>query len=260
MRRILIALLLMSCVICAGCFEVKFGLTITESGAVIQQSKFTATAALARQIEAWKNQVEMNNPNVKAKAVEKGDLRGYKFVETYPDIETFTKYAGDLYAAHVDKNEGISRHKGWFFDQYDFDLYWKSSSAQTTFDATVNQALLSQAVFDVEINLPYAIETTNADEISVDGKYLKWHLAHVAINGGEKYMNARFKIWHKDKIALTAVAEIILLAATIFFFIKARSETLEKAAKDLRFKRNVFAALFLVLGITSLYLILKSIS
>lgn len=254
MRKILIAALLMSCVICAGCFEVKSGLTITDSGAVIHQCKFIGTAPLAAQIETWKNQAEENNPNLKAKAVEEGDLRGYKFDETYPDLETFAKYAGDLYAAHPEKNNGLSRHKSWFFDEYDFDLYWKSSPAQTAFTTTVNQALLSQAVFDVEINLPYAADFTNADEVSADGKYLKWHLAHVTINGGEKFMQARFKLWHKDKIALTAAVELLLLAATIFFAIKAHTEDLA-AAKDFRFKRNVFAGLFVALTALAAFMI-----
>ena len=241
------------CLICAGCFEVKFGLTVTDSGAVIQQSKFIGTAALSRQIEAWKNQAEENNPNVKAKAVEEGDLRGYKFDETYPDLETFAKYAGNFYAAHPEKNNGLSRHKSWFFDTYDFDLYWKSTPAQTAFETTVNQALLSQAVFDVEINLPYAADFTNADEVSIDRRYLKWHLAHVTINGGEKFMQARFKLWHKDKIAATAAVELLLLAATIFFAIKANTE--ESAVKELRFKRNVFAGLFVALTALAAYMI-----
>ena len=68
-------------------------------------------------------------------------------------------------------------------------------------------------------------------------------------------MQARFKIWHKDKIALTVAAELLLLAATIFFLVKARAETSETSTKDLRFKRNVFGGLFIALGIISAYLL-----
>ena len=254
MKKFFIVVLSFICLICAGCFEVKFGLTITDSGAVIQHSKFIGTAALSQQIEAWKNQAEKNNPNLKAKAVEEGEMRGYKFDETFPDIETFVKTASNLYAAHPDKNFGVSKHANWFFDTYDFDFYWESSPAQTAFNATVNQALLSQAVFDVEINLPYAADSTNADEVSTDGKYLKWHLAHVTINGGEKFMQARFKLWHKDKLTATAAVELLLLFSTIFFAIKAHTEDLE-AAKDFRFKRNVFAGLFVALTALAAYMI-----
>ena len=254
MKKFLIVVIILLSTTCAGCFEVKFGLTITDSGAVIQHSKFIGTAALAPQIEAWKKQAEENNPNLQVKAVVEGEMRGYKFDETFPDLETFSKYAGGFYAAHPEKNSGISRHVSWFFDTYDLDLYFAGAPELTAFETTVNQALLSQAVFDVEINLPYAADSTNADEVSADGKYLKWHLAHVTINGGEKFMQARFKIWHKDKLAATAAVELLLLFATIFFAIKAHTEDLE-AAKDFRFKRNVFAGLFVALTALAAYMI-----
>ena len=255
MKKFLIVALSLICVTCAGCFKINFDLMITGDGAVVQQSKFIGTAALNPVIEDWKKQAEKNNPNLKAKAVEEGELRGYRFDTDYPDIESFAKSTNELYLAHEGINKGISRHKSWFFDEYDFDFYWKSSPAKTAFDATVNQALLSQAVFDVSISLPYSAVSTNADEVHDGGKLLKWHLSHVTINGGEKFMNARFKLWHKDKIALTVLAELLLLTATIFFFIKARADELDKISKDLRFKRNVFALLFVTLGAISAYLI-----
>ena len=76
------------------------------------------------------------------------------------------------------------------------------------------------------------------------------------IHGGERFINVRFKIWHEEKIALTAAIELMLLAATIFFFRKARAEGSESVGKDLRFKRNVFAGLFFALAMISAYLLL----
>ena len=255
MKKLLIVEISLFCIICAGCFEVSSELTITDTGAVMGQYKFIGTAALTQPIEEWKNQAKKLNPNIEIKAVEQGDLRGYELVMEYPDIETFAQSASKLYLAHAGKNKGISRHKNWFFDEYDFDFYWESSPTQNAFSATVNQSLLSRAVLDNTIELPYAVDTTNADEISDGGKFLKWHLAHVAINGGEKSMQARFKIWHKDKIALTAAVELMLLAATIFFIVKARSEDSETLGKDFRFKRNVFAGLFVALSLISAHLL-----
>ena len=259
MRNFFLVALSLICVICAGCFKINFDLIITSDGAVVQQSQFIGTAALNSVIEDWKNQAEKTNPNLKAKAVIEGEMRGYRFDTDYPNIESFAQSKNELYLAHEGINKGISRHKGWFFDEYDFDFYWKSSPAKTAFDATVNQALLSQAVFDVSISLPYSAVSTNADVVDASGKLLRWHLSHVTINGGEKFMNARFKIWHRDKIALTALAELLLLAATIFFFIKARAHDIEGVGKDLRLKRNVFAILLVALGAISAYLILTPV-
>ena len=253
MRNFFLAVLILSCVTCAGCFKINSDLIITDDGEVFQQCQFIGNAALNLQIEAWKNQIEKNNPGLRAKAVVEGELRGYKFDKTYPDIETFAESASKLY---LSQDEEISQRKGWFFDEYNFDFYWRSPT-KTPLDATVNQTLLSQAVFDFSISLPYSAESTNADEVSDGGKFLKWHLSHVTINGGEKYMNVHFKIWHREKIALTILGELLLLAATIFFFIKARAEGSESVGKDFRFKRNVFAILFIALGLISAYLIFK---
>ena len=122
------------------------------------------------------------------------------------------------------------------------------------------ESAFSGVEFDVTIELPYHAEKNNADEISSDGKFLKWHLAPVLIHGGEKFMQTRFKIWHRDKIALTAAIELLLLASTIFFFSKARVEESPDLAKDLRFKRNVFAGLFVTLAIISAYMILAPVN
>ena len=80
------------------------------------------------------------------------------------------------------------------------------------------------------------------------------------IHGGEKFLQASFKIRHKEKIALTAAFELLLLAATIFFLSKARKEESESLAKDFRLKRNIFAGLFLALTIASAYLLLAPVS
>lgn len=261
MKKIFIVALSLVCVICAGCFQAKSDLIITDDGAVIQHSKFIGNAMVIRQIEEWKNSLEKRNPNVKAQLVVEGDLRGYEFTFDYPDIETFAKSASDLYRRHVGKNRGISQRKSWFFDEYDFDLYWTVPPASIPPEAEfITQKAFNGVEFNVTIQLPYSAEKNNADEISNDGKILKWKLAPVLIHGGEKFMQARFKIWHKDKIALTAAFELLLLAATIFFFIKARAEESDSLHKDLAFKRNVFAGLFVALAIISAYMLFVPIT
>ena len=120
--------------------------------------------------------------------------------------------------------------------------------------------MLSQVTFDLVIELPYSADNHNADKFDAANKILTWNLAATMIGGGEKHMHAQFKIWHREKIFLTALVELLLLAATIFFFVKARSKDLELAAKDLRFKRNVFAGLFVALAIISAYMLLAPIT
>ena len=257
MKKFFIVALSFICIICAGCFQAKSDIIITDNGAVIQHRKFVGNAMVIRQIEDWKSNLEKLNPNVKAQVVVEGDLRGYEFTSDYSDIETFAKSAGDLYRAHDGKNRGISQRKSWFFDEYDFDFYWTMPPSSLPPEAEfITQKAFNGVEFNMTIQLPYSAEKNNADEISGDGKFLKWNLAPVLIHGGEKFMQARFKIWHKDKIALTAAFELLLLAATIFFFIKARAEESDSLQKDLVFKRNVFAGLFVALAAISAYMLL----
>ena len=261
MKKIFVVALILICVACAGCFQVKSDVIITGDGSVIQHSKFIGNALVIRKIEDWKEKTEKLNPNVKAQVVVEGDLRGYEFKFDYPDIETFAKSAGDLYRAHVGKNRGISRHETWFFDEYDFDFYFTTPPAQIPPEAEfMTQKAFNSVEFDLSIQLPNAAEKNNADKVDGGGKFLKWNLAPVLIHGGEKFMQARFKIWHRDKIALTAIIELIFLAAAIFFFIKARAEESDDLVKDFRLKRNVFAGLFVSIIIISAYLIFAPVT
>ena len=261
MKKIFVIATIFICTICAGCFQGKFDTIITKDGAVVQQSKFIGNALVIRQIENWKADIEKIHPDAKANFIVEGDLQGYEFAFDYPDIETFAKSSIDLYQPHAGKNRGVSQHKSWFFDEYDFDFYFKSSSANLPPEAEfMAQSAFGGVEFDVTFELPYHAEKNNADEISSDVKFLRWHLAPVLIHGGEKFMQTSFKIWHRDKIALTAAIELLLLASTIFFFGKARAEESPDLAKDLRFKRNVFAGLFVALAIISAYMILAPVN
>ena len=257
----LFAAMIFICLTCAGCFQGKSDVIITSDGAVVQHNKFIGNPFIIRQIEDWKDKTEKLNPNVKAKVVVEGDLRGYEFRFDYPNIETFAKSTGNLYRAQLGKNRGISRHETWFFDEYDFDFYFESSPLQLPPETEfMTQTAFRGIQFDVTLQLPYSAEKNNADKISGDGKFLQWNLAPVLIHGGEKFMQTRFKIWHKDKIALTAIVDMIFFAATIFFFRKARAEESENIKKDLQFKRNVFAGLFITLAVISTYMILAPVN
>ena len=250
MRKILIVALSLIGLICAGCFKAEFDLTVTETGAVNRHWKIMGTAPFVRQIEEAKANNEKLFPNLQVQPVAEGDMFGYEFALTYPDIETFARSPGELYGAHAGKNRGISRRKGWFFDEYDFDFYAEYSRANLPPEAEfITQSAFNDVAYDVTIRLPYRAEAHNADSVDAAQKVLTWNLAPVLIHGGERHMNARFKIWHADKAALTALA---------CFFGKARAEESEGVVKDLRFKRNVFAGLSAALAIVATCLLIPT--
>ncbi|MBR3499486.1 MAG: hypothetical protein IKO05_10900 [Selenomonadaceae bacterium] len=260
MKKIFVVALSFFCVMCAGCFQAKSDVIIAADGSVVVHNQAIGNALVIRRIEEWKENNERANPLVKGQVIVDGDLRGYRFDYNYPDIETFAEEATSLYRAKDGKSRGISKRAGWFFDVYDFDFCWTSSPTNLPPEAEfITQEAFNGVEFDVTIQLPYSAEKNNADEISADGKFLKWKLSTVMIHGGEKFLQARFKIWHKEKFALTAAFELLLLAATIFFFRKARKEESKSLAKDFRLKRNIFAGLFVALAIASAYLLLAPV-
>lgn len=261
MRNILVVALGLICLTCAGCFQANFDLKVTSDGAVVRNWKLLGTAPFLRQIEDMKAMNEKVFPNIRVTPISEDDMLGYEFKLDYPDIESFAKSWSEIYSAHAGENKGVSRQNGWFFDAYEFDFYFMSTPANIPPEAEYfNQAAFDSVIYAATIQLPYSADSHDADEISADGKLLKWNLAPIAIHGGEKNLNVRFKIWHKDKLALTAAIELLLLVATIFFFRKARAEGSESLNKDLRFKRNVFIGLSVALAIISVYMLLAPVT
>ena len=259
MKKIFIVALGLICLTCAGCFQAKFDVTITDTGAVTRHWQIMGTAPFSRYIEDARANNEELFPNVIVKPVAEGDMFGYDFTLHYPDIETFAPAQNDIFGVHAGKNKGVSRQAGWFFDEYDFDFYVEYSRANLPPEAEfITQSAFSDVTSDVTIRLPYRAENHNADTISPDGRELQWNLAPILIHGGERHMNARFKLWHKDNLALTALVELMLLAATIFFYRKARAEGSDSLVADLRFKRNVFAGLSVALALAATYLLVPS--
>lgn len=256
MRKFLIVAASLLFLICAGCGQAKFDLTITDTGEVIRKWQFIGTAPFTQQIEEVKNKNEKLFPNIKIDTVVEGDMHGYEFTLRHPNIESFAQSTSEIYRGYEGSPTCISWRRNWFFDEYEFDFVAENEKPSIPLGTMVNETLFSQVVYDVTINLPYAADETDADKILDGGKVLVWNLAPILIYGGEKSMQVRFKIWHKEEVAVTATIELLLLIATIFFLIKARSEESESKSRDLRFKRNVFACLFIALSSISAYLII----
>ena len=121
--------------------------------------------------------------------------------------------------------------------------------------------MMPQIKFDMVINLPYAAEKNNAHNSSNENKTLMWNLASSITSGKDVSVQVEFKIWHKEKIALTVAAIIILLGGTIYFFQKAKnfSEDKDAAAKNLRYMQ-ICAALAAAIISASTYILLEPVT
>ena len=259
MKKFLLAAIVLLCVTCAGCFQGNSTLVVTDDGKFFLRNKFIGVPLLAEQIESLKNSFE-HNPNADISPVTENNMSGYEIRVQYPDVESFTAEKISLFSAHEGKCAGIRQRTGWFFDAYNFDLLSSGDQSFSPSQAAAVQSVLSQVTFDLTIELPYSAESHNADKFDAAQKVLTWNLAPSLLSDTDRHIRAEFKLWHRDKIFLTALVEILLLAATIFFTVKSRAEESDSIKTDLKFKRNVFAGLFVALSIISAYMLLTPVT
>lgn len=259
MKKLLVAMIFI-CMTCAGCLDGGSHLIITDDGAVYMRNKLIGVPLIAEHIESFRKSFE-NRSDAEISPVVENNMSGYEVRVNYPNLETFAAEGNPLYTTRNGKCKGIQKRGSWFFDTYNFDLISSGERKFSPGEAATVQSMLSQVTFDLVIELPYSADNHNADKTDAANKVLTWHLAPVIIGSiADKHMHVQFKLWHKDKIALTAAVELLLLAAMIFFSIKARVEESENLSKDLRFKRNVFAGLFFALAAISAYMLLAPVN
>ena len=259
MKKILLVATVLLCVTCAGCFQGGSTLIITDDGKVFLRNRFVGVPLLAEPIESFKNSFA-RNPKADISPVTENNMSGYEIRVQYPDIESFAAEKIPLFTAHEGKCAGIRQRAGWFFDAYNFDLLSSGDQSFSPSEAAAVQSVLSQVTFDLTIELPYKAESHNADKFDAAQKVLTWNLAPSLLSGKDKHMRVEFKLWHRDKIFLTALVELLLLAATIFFTVKARAEESDSLKSDLTSKRNVFTGLTVALALVSAYMLLSPVT
>ena len=259
MRKFLPVAMILLCVMCTGCLEGGSNLIITSDGAVHMKNKLIGVPLIANHIESFR-ELFKDKPNTEISPVAENNMSGYEVRVKYPSIESFAAEGFPLFSAYDGKCKGIQKNDGWFFDAYNFDLISSGQQKLSPSESATLQSALSQISFDLVIELPYSADNHNADKVDAANKVLTWNLAPVITGGGEKHMHTQFKIWHKDKIALSVIVGLLLLSATIFFHVKGRAEQSDSLSKDMHFKRNVFGGLLVALLIISTVIILTPVT
>ena len=246
---------------CAGCFQGESNLMIDDDGKVTLKTELMGVPLLREHIEGWKNDLERSNTVTEITPIASGNLSGYRITTQYASVEQFAAQNIDLYG-RTGNSKGIQQRKGWFFDAYSFDFISEAPEDSAEYlDNPLVQSMMPQIKFDVVINLPYAAEKNNAHHSANENKTLSWNLTSSITSGKDVSMKVEFKIWHKEKIALTIAAILILLGGTIYFFAKAKnfSEDKESAAKNLRYMQ-ICAALAAAIISASTYMLLEPVT
>lgn len=235
MKLLKFFLVIVTCLNCAGCFQVETNLKITDNGAVTIRNKIIGVPYIAGVIEGAKNNFLKSNPDAKIKSVGEGNFSGYEIEIFYPDMEKFAANDIDMYQARPGKSAGIQISKGWFYDTCTFDLLFEGREIDHSDELaeSMAQTFLAQIKFDFAVELPYAAETSNADYMSNDGKFLTWNMAPFLINGQDKSIKLKFKIYHIPRIAATFFLALLLIAGVIYNFSQLKKkQTLENGSEN----------------------------
>ena len=94
------------------------------------------------------------------------------------------------------------------------------------------QAFFAQIKFDFAVELPYAAESSNADLMTNDGKFLTWNIAPALINGQDKFIKWNFKIYHPVRIAATFFIVLLIIAGVIYNLNQAKIREIGKVERD----------------------------
>lgn len=222
-------------VICAGCFQGKSDLTIDDDGKVTLHNELIGVPLMREPIEGLKNDMERSQYVKEITPIASGNMSGYRITMQYETIQQFA--AQEISLFRDGKGKGIQERKGWFFDAYNFDFSVEAPEQGEYLNNPFVQSMMPQISFELVINLPYAVEQTNAHNISNEGKTLKWNLSSAITSGKNISMQTQFRIWHKDKILLTVAVIILLLGGAIYFAKKSKQseEGSFEAAKNTKF-------------------------
>lgn len=260
MKKIFLAMTILFCMIGAGCMQGGTHLIITDGGEVFLRNRLIGVPMIAESIENFRRSFEKIS-GAEISPVVENNMSGYEIRVHYSSVENFAAEGNPIFLTRAGKCKGIQLKRGWFFDTYNFDLLFVGGDRNYSVgEAATVQSMLSQVSFDLIMELPYSADAHNADKFDADKKILTWKLAPVLIGSlVDKKISAQFKIWHREKIFVTALVGMIFFAATIFFAVKARAES-DSLAKDLAFKRNVFGGIFVALMIISAAMIFAPIT
>ena len=221
------------CLNCAGCFQADSNLKITDDGAVTMKNKFVGVPYIAGIIEETKNNLLKNYPDSKVRNVSQGGFSGYEVEIFFPNMEKFAANNFEMYQARPGKCTGVQISNGFFYDTCNFDLLFEGREIDDNyFSESMAQAFFAQIKFDFAVELPYAAESSNADLMTNDGKFLTWNIAPALINGQDKFIKWNFKIYHPVRIAATFFIVLLIIAGVIYNLNQAKIREIGKVERD----------------------------
>lgn len=214
-KKFFILLLLVISVMASGCFRISSDTAIHKDGSVDIKNTMVGVPLLAEQIQEARESAKKNHPNASLKDVQDGNMSGIEETTHYKTIDEMAKADGNMFKTVEGKAKGVQQKKGWLYDTYAVDVLFEGKKdTQVNMDQderAMMQAMLSSVRADVSLSLPYAPESHNADKVTDGGTTLVWDLASALMNGGDKSIQATFRIWNMTHIYITIGIAVVLI-------------------------------------------------
>lgn len=214
-KSLMILILVVIAVMAGGCFRISSDTAIHEDGSVDIKNTMVGVPLLAEQIQEARESAKKNHPNASFKDVQDGNMSGIEETTHYDTIAEMAKADGNMFNTVEGKAKGVQQRKGWLYDTYAVDVLFEGKKdTQANMDQderAMMQAMLSSVRADVSLSLPYAAESHNADKVTSGGTTLTWDLASALMNGGDKSIQATFRIWNMTHIFITIGVAVVLM-------------------------------------------------
>ncbi|WP_315274452.1 hypothetical protein [Selenomonas sputigena] len=214
-QNLFILLLIFVCTTASGCFRISSDTAIHKDGSVDIKNTMVGVPLLAEQIQEARESAKKTHPNASLKDVQDGNMSGIEETTHYKTIDEMAKADGNMFKTVEGKAKGVQQKKGWLYDTYAVDVLFEGKKdTQANMDQderAMMQAMLSSVRADVSLSLPYTPESHNADKVTDGGTTLVWDLASALMNGGDKSIQATFRIWNMTHIYITIGIAVVLI-------------------------------------------------
>lgn len=249
-RTVVIACIaVLFCLLVSGCADMQIGFNFNKDGTVTAQRSIAANSAFIE-----KNKIEKSKEQDRQKGFEIKDTSdGYIATKTYKDIIDVVNDGGKFWNPDENSN-GVQVRKGLLYDYYSLDLFIKGqkydipkadyqANVPSYFSPSIRmnawqyyeyrqnaeaqaqemnrmadeaaKAAMNSLKMDLTLNIPYSVDTTNADHKTNEGKTLSWNIKPAFLDNKDFTLQAQFKIYHEGTIIGLIVIGVILLIAAI---------------------------------------------
>ena len=215
----LIIMLIVMLVALTGCAEVNYEVEVHKDGSGeityiygVSKNKIGNAPDIVEQfVEAMREQAEESGYTVEL--YENDDISGFKankYVKNLTEDFSLEEAFGEEYVQDTENNKINIENNFW----------------TTTYSQNTELDLTNLSSTDVEmtykIKLPTKVKTSNASEVSEDGKVLKWNLTGGELNKIE-FVAEEINIL--PIIIIAVVAIIIIVVAIVFIILKKKHAT-----------------------------------